>query len=796
MAIREALYPLTKWVSGLWRSPEHTAEVKAAMDQDFRQLVTYLEKANEPLAAYLRQRGGSDQAGRDWAKVAYGDYYATTTHVYRAVKLRADAVADARLKVWTQNRKGELEWVGEDHVVQQLLDRVNPFWSRVDMWRAVETYLSLWGSCFRWINRPTSDPATWEIWVLRPDRVALVIDKQPGPLNQYIKGYIYDPSGANFPMLPDEVIWDRYFNPLDEFAGLSPIAPTRLVIDMQASMLSTNRDLFRNGMLTSNLAFLMKGPLSPEQVDTFYERLADRHAGKGNAQKPIVSDLGQGDVKNMGFNNKEMEFLEGLQLTKEFILATYGIPEELIPGSRHSTFSNRVEARKEFNETTIEQEWILLESGMQEKFIPTLPGRFQGLILKFDRDDILALQENMDARSERNLKQLTAGARTLNEYRESVGLDPLAQGDVLFVPNTITPVTLSGTELVEPAPAENPDEEPNDNQAWMLPPAKRGYDPTEITDVDRRTWDAFLKRFDQSAKDFHELMDRLFEEQREDSLANLRRLVGTLVSAKGQGNAVSKAGPETVFSPEAWRQLFIDAGLPFIASSLEASATAQVVEFDLGISFEISNAVTQSWIDERVKFWTNHVNAETAKLITEEIRAGISEGEGIAKLQGRVNKVFNFNTEFRSELIARTEAVAASNQGNLEAYRQADIPRKRWLATLDDRTRDSHSAAHGQIVDRDQSFLVGGSEMMMPGNGPIHEVANCRCTTTPVFEASQRALKALELASVILSEPYDDREVKEAIQELQATRATKITKELIKDKDGEVTGSVEWHENV
>jgi len=732
VAIKDILYPLTKRIPGLWRSPESDALVRTAMDQDFRSLITYLEKANEPLAAYLKRSGGSDQQGISWANTKFGEYYATTTHVYRAVKLRADAVASARLKAWVLNNRGERVWVGENHVVQKLLDHVNPFWSRVDMWRAVETYLSLWGSCFRWINKPTSDPSSWEIWVLRPDRVAIVVDKSsPGPQNQYIKGFIYDPGGAKFPMLREDVVWDRYFNPLDEFSGLSPIAPTRLVIDMQASMLSTNRDLFRNGLLTSNLAFLMKGPLSPIQVETFYERLAERHAGPGNSNKPIVSDMGQGDVKNMGFSNKEMEFLEGLQLSKEYILATYGVPEELIPGARHATFSNREEARKEFYESTVEQEWVLLESGQQEKFVPQLPGRLRNVLLAFDRDEVPALQENIDRRSERHLKEVASGTRTLNEYRESTGMAPIPQGNVLYIPVGVQVVTLTGNELVPPTPiptASFVPAVPTISGQIIRVLGKGKSSSTDITDLDREVWGSFIKRFDKSTEDFHELMNSLFQEQREDTLLNL---------------TPSRDGPGGIFEPIEWWERFIEAGTPLITASLERSAEAQIEEFGLTPKANLDtrdfhlSAEAQAWIDERAKFWTERVNAETAKLITEEIQVGISEGESIKKLQDRVNKVFNFSEEFRSERVARTEASASSNHGNLEAYRQADIPRKRWLASIDDRTRGTHSDAHGQTVERDQSFLVGGHEMIMPGDGPASEVVNCRCTTTPVFSIEE-----------------------------------------------------------
>jgi len=728
--------PVIDTLKSLLRLRPYPTDVLPSIRAEFAALEEYYKKANEPLAALLRRNMGNEQSGQDWARTIYGDNYATNVHVYRAVKLRADAVAAARLKAWTLDSKGNLEWVGENHVVQQLLDRVNPNWSRVDMWRAVETYLSLWGSCFRWVAKPTTDPSTWEMWVLRPDKVAVIVDKRPGTANQYIRGYIFDPHGANFPMNPDEVIWDRYFNPLDEFSGLSPIAPARLIIEMQNSMLSTNRDLFRNGLLTSNLAFLMRGPLQPEQLELFYERMAERHAGKGNAHRPIVTDMGQGDVKNLGFSNREMEFLEGLNLSKEYIQNTYGIPEELMPGARHPTFSNRAEARKEFNESTIEQEWTLLESAMQERFVPTFPPTFRSLILRFDRSEIPALQENEDKKSERMLKEVTAGVLTVEEYREATGKDPAPIG-VLYVPISVRPVVVGSSNISLPEPAETPSEESmsfSNGTSTVLPALSAA---PEVTDLDRTTWDAFIRRFTRAENDFHELMDELFEEQRDESLRLLNRLVGANRDPKGQNTLVKKhvrGLPKPIFNPEDWRQRFRETGLPLITEILGRSARAQVTEFGLGISFDINNASTQTWLDERVKFWSSHVNEETGRLITEEIRVGISEGEGIKKLQGRVNKVFDFNTEFRSELIARTEATASSNQGHLEAYRQADVPRKRWLATLDGRTRDTHRSAHGQTVDREQSFLVGGAEMFMPGQGPAKEVVFCRCTSLPVFE--------------------------------------------------------------
>ena len=51
-----------------------------------------------------------------------------------------------------------------------------------------------------------------------------------------IEGYINDPHGSRFAMLPDEVIWDRYFNPQDHFKGQSPLEAVRGWVQMQLDM--------------------------------------------------------------------------------------------------------------------------------------------------------------------------------------------------------------------------------------------------------------------------------------------------------------------------------------------------------------------------------------------------------------------------------------------------------------------------------------------------------------------------------------------------------------------------------
>ena len=391
-----------------------------------------VQRANEPYAAMAKAGGGTGltteqitewlaNIGKPPSGGASG-YYGSSVPVYRAVKLSSDAIARARLKVYRVKGE-EPEWVGEDDPVQELLDRVNQDWTRSRMWRAVETYLCLWGQSFRWINKGGSpDPAAWEIWPLRPDKVKVVVAR-----DGTISGYIHEPNGSRFAMLPDEVIWDRYFNPLDQFKGQSPLEAVRGSVQMQLDMLEFNRQFFKHGILVSNLAFFLESPM-PGDIELFQERLADRYSGMENAQRPIIAP-GQGRVQNLGLSNRDMEFIQGIQLAKEQVADVYGVPEEMYAGAQHPTFSNREAAIRDFYANTVTQEWDLLASEMQEQFVPMLPRAYQGVVLRFDTNEIDEMQETRSDRWKREIAQSKVGILTINEVRSGYGMADVPWGD-------------------------------------------------------------------------------------------------------------------------------------------------------------------------------------------------------------------------------------------------------------------------------------------------------------------------------------------------------------------------------
>ena len=173
-----------------------------------------------------RLAGLAPDTGGGWARPEYGRYMATSPSVYAAIKLRADALTRPPLRVYrTTEAGGRRTPVEPSHPAARLLDRVNPWHTRADLWRATETHLCLWGAAFWAIERDADGQP--ELWPLRPDRVAVIPDRQ-----RYVRGFVYRGVAEPVAYTPDEIVWLRYFNPLEELAGLSPLAPARLSADM------------------------------------------------------------------------------------------------------------------------------------------------------------------------------------------------------------------------------------------------------------------------------------------------------------------------------------------------------------------------------------------------------------------------------------------------------------------------------------------------------------------------------------------------------------------------------------
>lgn len=125
--------------------------------------------------------------------------------------------------------------------------------------------------------------------------------------------------------------------------------------------------------------------------------------------------------------------------------------------------------------------------------------------------------------------------------------------------------------------------------------------------------------------------------------------------------------------------------------------------------------------------------------ITASVTSSILQGKSIQKIANDLQSRMQDMNRTSAIRTARTAVTGAQNAGRLDTYRAAQDMgiklKKRWLATLDNRTRHAHAMLDGQTVDVDKPFKVDGYDIMFPGNSsaPGYLVYNCRCTTIAVL---------------------------------------------------------------
>ena len=117
---------------------------------------------------------------------------------------------------------------------------------------------------------------------------------------------------------------------------------------------------------------------------------------------------------------------------------------------------------------------------------------------------------------------------------------------------------------------------------------------------------------------------------------------------------------------------------------------------------------------------------------------GIDEKTRILRSQ------FTKYSAFQAQRLVRTEATNAANFATIksaETIFPAEDLQKEWIAATDERTRPTHRAINGIVINQTDLFSVGDSLMMYPGDsrGSAKEVINCRCSIAPFPKENAQA---------------------------------------------------------
>lgn len=347
--------------------------------------------------------------------------YKKNVIVYRAVNLIARSAASVPWRLYEHGHEVSR------HPLLDLIHLPNPRQGGAAFIESVFSYLLLSGNSYiEMVQGQQSHPI--ELYSLRPDRIKVIPGKTGLPMayeyavNGHVKHLAVHPASGH-----SQILHLKLFHPLNDWYGMSPLEATGSAIDQHNTVSAHNLALLQNGGRPSGALVVnqkaQNSEMTPEQRQSLKDDLRLLYEGEKNAGRMMVLE-GDFDWKEMGLSPKDLDFIDGKNLSAREIAQAFGVPPMLVGVPGDATFSNYKEARYHLWEDTI---LPLLDQFTDELNSWLCPLFKTGLRLMYNIDAIPALASR---REEAWAKLTAANFLTINEKRQALGYAPLPGQDI------------------------------------------------------------------------------------------------------------------------------------------------------------------------------------------------------------------------------------------------------------------------------------------------------------------------------------------------------------------------------
>lgn len=621
------------------------------------------------------------------------------------------------------------------HDFVKAMKRPNPDQSQFQFLELHFTYLKLVGESYWYVVRNKLTKKPQEFYLLRPDIMSVAVAKKDNPLG-LVTGYVLNkPDGTKIPFEKDEILHFKMPNPSNPYYGMGVIEAARTYIQTEQFAAEwTKNSLFNSGRPSGIVS--IKGTIDEEQFKSIKARFKDEYSGTTNAGKTLFLKGTDGvDYQKLGMELGELALKELKDMTRDDIMMMFRVSKTMLGISEDVSLNNARESRAMFKESITIAEWDRLTDHLTAFLLPQYDGvKAENEYVGYEIPDLES--------GEQKIREWEAGFNrwlTRNDIRRERGLDPLPGGDVIRESVGLVPILDDKPREAKPLPEKNPDKEDpkdGDDEPTEEKPNKE-KPPKEEKKLPKTI--VRSKEFLQQKDVFEDLLFQL-----QESWVPVYQEALVIEFNKQEKEILAKHGKKNIdwlFDLEVSKERITGSLVPMgLQIMQEASKLALEMANDKETEFLI-DARIRDYIDDRIERLAIDTNEQTRKALTQSIAQGVKDGENLTKLRNRVREIYDYATNTRSELIARTEAIAASNEGALEAYRQSPlVTGKEWSANYG--ACDVCQSLDGKIVELEKNFadkgetLSSGDEKIVVSyehltHPPLHP--NCRCALLPVI---------------------------------------------------------------
>ena len=438
----------------------------------------------------------------------------------------------------------------------------------------------------------------------------------PDP-KKFVSGYEVTLSQGKTTILkPEDVVWVRRPHPLDPYLSMTPMEAAGVAIEIENFAKLYNRNFLMNDGRPGGL-LVVRGMLDEEDKEELKNRFRGNLSRAG--QTTVLASEDGAEYVDVGASPRDAAYIQMRQITKEEILASFGVPESVIGNASGRTFSNAAEEIRVF--------WTETMLPHLEPIARSLDELDDVNYVDFDTSEVPVLMLYKQERQRYLSDEFSRGLISLNEYRIGSGrkdvesdladsllmnpnLTPIGntkkkmesppmmaggppQGAVPGMEGGAPPPEMQGMPGAPPAPA--PEAEP-DTMAGAIAAAMQGANPSGAPDVPMATT-APLGQIPTETKDLEN--GRSIERWSEILARSLERVIERqqrVIMEKSMGIKSKKslsAGTldvESIFNSDVWRKQLEDDVRPVLFAVIQdAAETAGLPKPDRKEMVEASN---------------------------------------------------------------------------------------------------------------------------------------------------------------------------------------------------------------
>ncbi|MBU6149826.1 MAG: phage portal protein [Chloroflexi bacterium] len=264
----------------------------------------------------------------------------------------------------------------------------------------------------------------WCVGDEEPNGIAFLFPQYTGVIasdKTFVDGLMYGRDTANRVKIPQDEVMHFKQQPsmVDPYYG-----------DTWVSAVLAEADLFRYATVSETSRWQNEGrpPMviklpettGKEERRQIIEDINRQIRGIRNSGNPLVTQFS--DVKNMGWTNKDMEYIQGMERTERMIWAAAGIPESVLRPNEGS-LAAAAAGHPGYMRNAITPRLCLDADDMTNKLLSKFPDTAGWF---FAYDDVVP--EDRKEQVAEWVSMAASGFMTIDEVRKAMGLEPLPDG--------------------------------------------------------------------------------------------------------------------------------------------------------------------------------------------------------------------------------------------------------------------------------------------------------------------------------------------------------------------------------